>query len=129
MTLNTPGAVWQQFGLDHPLGNDSKGWYDIVTSRVTDDHIELTGGHTQTFHGTEGTQPPQWPRYCLREMPEVPLRASVRDFASEPRQNPGQNGRPGQNPALYARALQMVSVIRVASTYGSALALGRRSSM
>jgi len=40
MSLLVPAEVWSQYGLEHPLGSDHKGFIDIVPPRVTDAQID-----------------------------------------------------------------------------------------
>jgi phthiodiolone/phenolphthiodiolone dimycocerosates ketoreductase len=40
MALLVPAQVWQQHGLEHPLGPGHKGFIDIVPPRVTEDQID-----------------------------------------------------------------------------------------
>ena len=40
LTLLVPAEVWREHGKKHPLGDDHKGFIDIVPSRVTDEQID-----------------------------------------------------------------------------------------
>jgi phthiodiolone/phenolphthiodiolone dimycocerosates ketoreductase len=40
MALLVPAEVWREHGKRHPLGDDHKGFIDIVPPRVTDEQIE-----------------------------------------------------------------------------------------
>lgn len=40
MALLAPDSAWKAVGKTHPLGEGFGGYYDIVPSRVTDEHIE-----------------------------------------------------------------------------------------
>ena len=43
MALLVPAEVWREHGKRHPLGDDHKGFIDIVPPRVTDEQIEQAG--------------------------------------------------------------------------------------
>ncbi len=40
LTLGIPGGVWEECGLQHPLGNDFPGFVEIVPSRVGPDVVD-----------------------------------------------------------------------------------------
>ncbi len=44
MSLLAPSEVWKSFGKTHPLGENHRGWLDIVPPRVTEEQIQAAAG-------------------------------------------------------------------------------------
>jgi phthiodiolone/phenolphthiodiolone dimycocerosates ketoreductase len=38
--LGAPGQLWKEHGLEHPLGEDHKGWYELVPTRLDTEAID-----------------------------------------------------------------------------------------
>ena len=40
LALGIPGRLWEEHGLEHPLGNEHGGNYEILPTQVTEEHVE-----------------------------------------------------------------------------------------
>ena len=40
LVLIAPSTAWEEQGLEHPLGEGHRGFYDIVPSRVTEEDVD-----------------------------------------------------------------------------------------